>query len=380
VAALAGGAVSGMRSNLSTLLKESWTLVEERQDKVAGYFYARLFLSYPHLRHMFPVQMDTQRARLLGAIVTAIQHFDDPERADEYLRALGRDHRKFDVQPEHYTMVKSALVDALREYAGEHWRLEYEQAWGDVYDHIAKRMMAGADEEDGPPFWYADVVSHERRGPDVAVFTCRPLEPMPFRAGQYVSIECVYQPRLWRTYSMANAPRDDGTLEFHIRAVRGGQVSGALVRRLKKGDLLKIAAPMGAMTLDRDSRRDIVCVAGGTGLAPVKALIDELSRFNRTRFVHLFRGVRRREDLYDGEELDDLAARHAWLTLTRTVSDDPAYPDAVHGDVEDVLADHGPWDDHDFYVAGSPTMVSSTLTTLTRLQVPMTRIRYDAFN
>ena len=76
-------------SSLSRLLKESWALVEEQQDKVASYFYARMFLSNPQVRDLFPVQMDVQRARLLGAIVTAVQSVDDPERFDDYL-ALAR--------------------------------------------------------------------------------------------------------------------------------------------------------------------------------------------------------------------------------------------------------------------------------------------------
>ena len=172
-----------MHSNVSRLLKESWALVEEQQDRVAGYFYARIFLSFPQLRDMFPVQMDTQRARLLGAIVQAVQTFDEPDRVDEYLRALGRDHRKFSVEPEHYAMIKFALVAALREYAGDRWNLQYEQAWSDVYDLIAAKMIAGAREQDDePPFRYAEVLTHERRGSDVAVFTCRPLQSLRFRA------------------------------------------------------------------------------------------------------------------------------------------------------------------------------------------------------
>ncbi len=118
--------------NLSRLLKESWTLVEEQQDKVAGYFYARIFLSNPHLRNLFPVHMDVQRARLLGAIVTAVQTLDDPERFEDYLRALGRDHRKFHVSPEHYDVVGAALLEALRAFAGQDWNIEYDQAWGDA--------------------------------------------------------------------------------------------------------------------------------------------------------------------------------------------------------------------------------------------------------
>src|ERR687893_2752383 len=115
--------------DLGRLLKESWSLVEEQQDRVAGYFYARMFLSHPGLRDLFPVQMDVQRARLLNAIVTAVQTLEDPEVFDEYLRALGRDHRKFHVEPEHYEVVGGALLEALRTFAGEHWGVEYEQAW-----------------------------------------------------------------------------------------------------------------------------------------------------------------------------------------------------------------------------------------------------------
>jgi hemoglobin-like flavoprotein len=199
-------------SSLSTILKESWHLVEDRQDRVAAHFYARLFLANPNLRDLFPVQMDVQRSRLLGAIVAAIQNSDDPEQLDGYLRALGRDHRKFHVVPEHYAQVKVALLDALRTYAGEQWSSLYEQAWSDVYDLIAETMIRGAAEDSGPPFWHAEVLTHERRGADIAVVTCRPLQPLRYRAGQYVSVECPHQPRLWRTYSMANAPRPDGTL------------------------------------------------------------------------------------------------------------------------------------------------------------------------
>src|SRR2546430_11969457 len=106
-------------NSLSRLLKESWTLVEEQQDKLAGHFYARIFLDQPQLRDLFPVQMDVQRARLLGAIVTAVQTVDDPERFEEYLRSLGRDHRKFYVSPEHYDVVGAALIESLRAFAGE---------------------------------------------------------------------------------------------------------------------------------------------------------------------------------------------------------------------------------------------------------------------
>jgi NAD(P)H-flavin reductase/hemoglobin-like flavoprotein len=366
--------------DLGRLLKESWTLVEEHQEKVAGYFYARMFLSHPELRDLFPVHMEVQRSRLLGAIVTAVQTIGDPEKFDTWLQALGRDHRKFHVEPEHYEVVGGALLEAMRVHAGEHWSVEYDQAWADAYAVIASKMLQGAEADTNPPYWYAEVVAHERRAQDIAVFTVQPMQPLEFRAGQYLSVECPrIQPRLWRTYSIANAPRRDNTLEFHVRAVGAGWVSSALVRRLEVGDMIRLAAPMGSMTLDRRSTRDTVFIAGGTGLAPIKSLLEELTRYNRTRWVHVFFGARNREDLYDLADLNRMAARYPWLSVVTACSDDPTYP-GEHGDISEVVARYGPWNEHDFFVSGSGPMVKATLKTLAELQVPSIRIKYDSFS
>jgi NAD(P)H-flavin reductase/hemoglobin-like flavoprotein len=366
-------------SNLSRLLKESWALVEEQQDRLASYFYARIFLSYPQLRDLFPIQMDVQRARLLGAIVTAVQTVDDPERFDEYLQALGRDHRKFHVSPEHYDAVGAALMESLRTFGGQEWSVEYDQAWSDAYAVIARKMITGADNDSRhPPYWHAEVVFHERRSRDIAVLTTRPLDPLEYRAGQYLSVECRYRPRLWRVYSAANAPREDGTIDFHVRAVGAGWVSSALVGRVKPGDMLRLAAPMGQMSLDRTSDRDIVCVAGGTGLAPIKALVEELTRYNRTRWVHVFFGGRDRDDLYDLPALNRLATVYPWLSVVPACSEDSGYHGET-GNINEVMARFGPWQDHDFFVCGSPSMVRTTLRTLAEMQVPSIRVKYDAF-
>ena len=86
----------------------------------------------------------------------------------------------------------------------------------------------------------------------------QPDQPYPYEPGQYTSVECVHVPRVWRQYSMANAPRRDGRLEFHVRSLGAGWVSGALVRRTNVGDVLRLGPPMGAMVLDRESQRDLV--------------------------------------------------------------------------------------------------------------------------
>jgi NAD(P)H-flavin reductase len=268
----------------------------------------------------------------------------------------------------------------MRTFAGEQWSVEYDQAWGDAYAVIAQKMLAGADADTNPPYWYAEVLSHERRGADIAVFTAQPMQQLDYRAGQYLSLECPkYQPRMWRTYSPANAPRKDNTLEFHVRAIGAGWVSSSLVRRLQVGDMVRLAAPMGAMTLDRRSTRDAVFVAGGTGLAPVKSLLEELTRYNRTRWVHVFVGAKNRDDLYDIAELNRLAARYPWLSVVTACSEDPTFS-GEQGNISEVVARYGPWNEHDFFVSGSGVMVKATLKTLAELQVPSIRIRYDSFN
>jgi NAD(P)H-flavin reductase len=257
--------------------------------------------------------------------------------------------------------------------------VEYDQAWRDGYDRIARAMIQGAQDDAGnPPYWHAEVVAHERRSRDVAVLTCRTLQPIQYQAGQYLSLETRYQPRLWRMYSPANAPREDSTIDFHVRAVGAGWVSSALVRKLQPGDMIRLAAPMGSMTLDRQSTRDLVLVAGGTGLAPIKALIEELAQFNRNRWVHVFFGARDRDDLYDLEALTELTTRLPWLQLVTACSEDPTW-DGEQGKISDVITRYGPWNNHDFFVSGSPSMVKATMRTLAEMQVPSMRIKYDAF-
>ncbi len=387
-------------TTLSRLLKESWSLIEDRADAVASYFYARLFTRHPHLRDLFPLQMTSPRERLVKALAWLVQNMEDPARVEEYARGLGRTHRRFQVLPEHYPLVRAALLDALRAYAGESWTREYELAWRQMFDIITQHMIGGAEADAAaghPPFWDAEVVSHQRRTADIAVFRCRPFQPFFYRAGQYTYLESAYRPRLWRPYSIANVPGPDNELEFHVRAVGAGWCSSALVWKLKPGDVVRLGPAQGTMTLDRQSPRDVVCVAGGTGLAPIKAIIEELASFQHNRRVTVFVGVRRRVDLYDIATLRRWEQQLPWLRLVVGVSDEPvnehtaageslgesgaAGPSLVRGAIPDLLARYGSWNaDVDVFVSGPPGMVRATVDQLTALQVPVSRIKYDPFD
>lgn len=359
------------------MVEESLGLLGDVSDRVVEWFYASLFVEAPQLRALFPAAMDTQRDRLFRALTGAIGNMGDPDRLVPMLHQLGRDHRKFGVKAEHYDLVGRALVAAVKRYLDDIWVPELEDAWERAYDLMARIMQEGAREAAAvqPAWWRGEIVAHERRADDLAVIVVRTDRPYEYEAGQYASIETPYRPRSWRSYSMATAPSPDGLLEFHVRSVGAGWVSGPLVWRATVGDVLRLGAPQGDMRIDKHSRRDVLCVAGGTGLAPIKALVDDMSKWNGSRDVTLFFGVRRSSDLYDMGTLQRMAGVNRWLRVV-PVSEESSFAGET-GLLPDVIARHGPWTDHDVVVCGSPEMTRATHDRLTGLGVPAERITYD---
>ncbi len=360
------------------LIDESLRLLGDQADRVVGYFYAAMFVEAPHLRSLFPAAMDTQRDRLFRALTGAVGNMAAPARLTEQLTALGRDHRKYGVRAEHYDVLGRALFTALRHHHQDVWVPELEAAWEKAYGVMAGLMMDGASEAATrePAWWKGEIVAHERRSDDLAVLLVRTDRPYDYEPGQYASIETPYRPRSWRTYSMATAPSPDGLLEFHVRSIASGWVSGPLVWRAQVGDYLRLGAPMGDMRIDQPSGRDVVCIAGGTGLAPVKAMIDGMARWNTARNVTLFFGARRTNELYDMGALHRLAAVNRWLTVVPVVSDDPSF-NGERGLLPDAVARAGSWTDHDIVVCGSPDMTRATVNRLTAIGVPADRMTYD---
>ena len=146
-----------------------------------AYFYSLLFTANPELRAMFPLAMDEQRRALSGALARCVWSMDNPQSLHEYLAGLGRDHRKYGVQEQHYQVFGETLATALRLLNGPAWSEETAAAWHTAVSHICSVMAAAAQEAAAePPWWVAEVIRHERRCPDLAVLTVRPGEPFPY--------------------------------------------------------------------------------------------------------------------------------------------------------------------------------------------------------
>jgi NAD(P)H-flavin reductase/hemoglobin-like flavoprotein len=361
-------------------LRESMTLAEKYQERLGVEFYSQLFAHHPDLRELFPAGMEVQRSRLVGALLQIVGNVDDRATLVPYLKALGRDHRKFGVISEYYGTLGSALILAMRKVLGEDWTPRHEAAWIEAYDTVALIMVNGADEDAviSPPWWDGEVVFHRRMLDDVAVIQVRPHTLYPYRPGQYCSLMTPRRPKMWRSYSMASAPRDDGLLEFHVRAVGAGWVSSALVWRTEPGDILRLGSPQGFDLANPRSERDLLCIAGGTGIAPVLAGLQEFEHRQDGRRVHVFYAGRDRDRLYALPHLESIGMRYRRLTVVPVVS--PEGPEDRSPDVMgNVVSSYGDWRRHSVYVAGPTNMVQTTLDRLREQGIPESHIVSDDF-
>jgi NAD(P)H-flavin reductase/hemoglobin-like flavoprotein len=364
---------------MARLIRESFAKIEPKADELAQYFYAALFAVAPDCRDLFPATMATQRSRLLRALVYVVQMVDRPDELVTFLGQLGRDHRKFAVVGRHYDAVGIALIAALKRFLKEKWTTEVESAWTSAYGLIAKTMREAAQAETGPAAWAATVLEHRKLARDVALVKVRTDGLLPYRPGGYVSVEVPQRPRFWRYLSPANAPRGDGQLTFHVRAVPGGWVSGSIVNHTRPGDVWRVGPSMGVLNVrPATAKRRLLMVGGGTGITPLLAVLDDLSRWKRNPPVHLFFGGRRPEDLYALENLRRLAATSKWLTVT-PVTEEGAVTGGDRGTLAHAVTQRGTWQDHDVLVSGSPAMIQATVAKLLDRGIDLERISYDPF-
>jgi CDP-4-dehydro-6-deoxyglucose reductase len=182
-------------------------------------------------------------------------------------------------------------------------------------------------------------------------------ERLHFLAGQY--IEFILKDGKRRAFSLANAPHDSEFIELHIRVIPGGQFGEYVANELQEKAILRLEAPFGNFFLREDSNKPIIFVAGGTGFAPVKGIIEHMLFNNIQRDIILYRGARVAEDLY----MHELCEK--WAEFTPHLSYIPVLSEPVAGDNwqgrtglvhQAVLDDIKDLNAYQAYVCGAPIM------------------------
>lgn len=353
----------------ASLVRESFAHITASPGQAIEHFYSHLFARYPDMRSMFPGAMSGHGERVFAALERIVWSIDDPGALAAYLGQLGRDHRKFGVRERHYEPVLTVFLDTLRHFCGHYWTDATLAAWHGAMTRAASIMVAAArrDAAAQPAWWVGEVMAHDLRRPDLAVLTIRPDRPLRYAAGQFVSVQVPRWPRVWRSFSIANAPRENGLIDLHVRAVPGGMVSGSLVHHTAPGDTLLLGPARGEMTPGPAPDRDLLCIAGGTGLAPIKAIIEHVTggcaAAERPRRIGLMFGARTEEDLYDRPALRELQSRYPALTVTPVVSDEPEFA-GVRGTLPEAAARYASAEGKDVFVSGPPAMIRATVSAL----------------
>ncbi|MGC5286929.1 FAD-binding oxidoreductase [Micromonospora sp. DT231] len=305
---------------------------------------------------------------------------DDPAGRSALLNVLGRAYRHFDLLP-HSTTIGDALLATVARHARPLWTprltLVAERALCRA-THAIRQSAARVG--CGRAWWHVQVIGHERPSPDIAILTVRPWRRLPFQPGQAVPVCTPRLPGRWRWLSPANAPRADGTVELHVRAVPAGIVSHRLVHEVRPGEQLWLGPPGDiGLSLDPSRANDLLLVAGGTGLAPLRALVEQVAAAPDGRRVTLVVGARSFTDLYDAITLDKLQCAHDWLTIVPAFSADPCAEPAEQGDALTIALDHHR-PGQDIYLCGPPAMLAGARSRLRAIGMAAERIHLpDSF-
>ncbi len=205
---------------------------------------------------------------------------------------------------------------------------------------------------------------------------------LPFVAGQYVEVAVPGSADSWRSFSMANPPGESGRVDLIVKVLPGGAFSAALDTAVKCGDHMRLRGPFGQFGV-RLSHRPMIMVAGGSGMAPILAMLGDLAATRNRREVIFFYGARSRRDLFLVAELTGLALAHDWLTFIPALSEpDPADSDwaGETGLITDVVARHFPSTrGMEAYLCGPPPMIDAAIGVLKATGCKERHIFFDRF-
>lgn len=186
--------------------------------------------------------------------------------------------------------------------------------------------------------------------------------PLSFSAGQYAQLSFPGAPT--RDYSMANRP-GERELEFHIRRIPNGAASEHVARRLGVGDKVTVRGPFGSSFLRHRHTGPILAIAGGSGMAPIKSIVETALNHGFRQPIHLYFGVRQERDLYLVDHFEALRERHPNLTFVPVLSQfehsAPYRSGTVSQAIAEDLQDLGGWQT---YMAGPPAMTHTAMPVL----------------
>lgn len=203
--------------------------------------------------------------------------------------------------------------------------------------------------------------------------------PFRFTAGQYARVTFAEQQRP-REYSMASCP-DDAIIEFHVRLASTSGTSAYVARKLQVGDCVKVEGPFGHAWLRDDHCGPMLAIAGGSGLAPMKSIVETAIRHRCSRDIRLYVGARTEAEFYLEDHFRELSAAHPQMRFI-PVLDEPygSRPRRTGTVIDAVAADFNQFNGLKAYVAGPPSMVAAAVNLLLGRGLAPSDLHADLYN
>ena len=223
----------------------------------------------------------------------------------------------------------------------------------------------------------------DRVAPDVAIVRLKlpATERLQYLAGQY--IDFLLKDGKRRSFSLATPPHDDQLLELHIRHIPGGLFTDSLFTQYKGREILRLEGPLGSFYLREDTDKPIVFVAGGTGFAPIKAMIEHALHHAFNRQMVLYWGARALPDLYLPDLPGKWQSSHPNFTFIPVLSEpsvDDAWPGRTGFVHQAVMADFPDLAGYQVYACGAPAMIDAARRDFTqRCGLPPEQFYADSF-
>jgi nitric oxide dioxygenase len=377
------------------LVKATVPLLESGGEALTTHFYRMMLSEYPQVRPLFnqahQASGDQPRALANGVLMYA-KHIDRLQALGPLVGQIVQKHVSLQILPEHYPIVGSCLLRAIREVLGAEIATdEVIAAWAAAYGQLAD-LLIGAEEEvysaseRAPGGWRGGrafrVARKVRESEEITSFHLQPVDGgaiLDFIPGQYIGLRLELEgEEVRRNYSLSAGP--DG-LEYRISVKRepGGRVSNHLHDRVGEGDELELFIPAGEFTLSPSSK-PLVLISAGVGITPLMTMLEAAVHSGRPiRFIHCARhaGVQA-----FAARVDELAAAHP--QLQRFYCFDEARPDDgadAHGrlSLERLKAWLPAERDLDAYFLGPKPFMAALKRNLRELGVPEAQTRYEFF-
>lgn len=393
------------------IIQSTIPVLEVHGTDITSRFYQLLFNEHPELLHIFNhanQKKGRQQAALANAVYAAAVHIERLEAILPAVKQIAHKHRSLGVKPEHYPIVGSCLLAAIKDVLKEAATEEILEAWAEAYGMIAEAFIGveadlyrEAEQQSGgwQEFREFRVVRKEQESQVITSFYLVPQDGGPlagFQPGQYISVKVQIPGDEYthiRQYSLSDRPglpyyrisvkREDG-----LEGAPDGKVSQYLHRSIQEGDRLWISAPAGDFSLqpaETGTGRPLVLLSGGVGLTPLVSMLKEAASAYPDRSVTFIHSARNGDVHALKGELDGMAQQHSQLSVYYCY-ENPTSEDRNNGLFHKEGLIDLPWlqqvipdKDADYYFCGPLPFMRAVNGALKQWDVPASNIHYEFF-